>query len=271
MTTITKRTSVFETNSSSTHSISIAPGNSLFSSISPNGSGQIILTGGEFGWEWVKYNDSLTKANYAAVMALNDDDRKTMLEEVIKTHTGAKEVIFDLSTDYNSSSWSYIDHQSVGKLDEIFSSETSLKNFLFNDKVFLCTGNDNCSPPSNFFDHDLSGFDYVVSLEGTEEVCRIKKKDVKNHTKIIEILQDLFERNDNNKYSKSSWSSNEDDYSISWKDRENQFDFDAKTVRLVSKKPVYNKKGEFIEYRIDKEKFLTFNIAHEPFIEKSKR
>src|SRR5579885_45905 len=97
------RNKVFETNSSSSHSISIYNATKgLYDTITPDSNGVITLTGGEFGWEWEKYNDAITKANYAAVFALGDQQMTDMLVQVIKDHTGAKEVEITCSDDYKS-------------------------------------------------------------------------------------------------------------------------------------------------------------------------
>src|ERR1035437_5327565 len=115
------RHSVFETNSSSSHSISIADKCEVYQTIYPNGDGEIILEGGDFGWENDFYSDSWTKANYCAQDGIDDE----MLERVIKNHTGAKKVIINLG-DYCS-----IDHQSIGTSEAAFESDETLKRFLF--------------------------------------------------------------------------------------------------------------------------------------------
>lgn len=139
------RKGVFETNSSSTHSISIAVGNNegLLDTIVPNEDGVIVLTGGEFGWEIEEYNDAITKANYCAIDQLNNDERVEMLKRVIKEQTGAKMVTSIISDDWDNGDYSYIDHQSVGTSDEAFESEEKLREFIFNKNSILYTDNDN--------------------------------------------------------------------------------------------------------------------------------
>lgn len=137
------RGGVFETNSSSMHSIHISKTLKTYDTIVPNDNGDIILTGGEFGWEEEKYYDSLTKANYCAVDTQFDNDKRAMLEEVIKSHTGAKRVIINISDKYYSGNYSYIDHESHGTSHEAFESEETLKEFIFNPKSYLKTDNDN--------------------------------------------------------------------------------------------------------------------------------
>jgi len=156
---------VFETNSSSTHSITITPNSSgILDTINPI-NGVISLTGGEFGWEWKKFNSSLKKANYAAVYVRNDVNKRNMLVDVIKEHTGAKSVEIDLNIN------GYIDHQSLDIADKAFTDKDSLKNWLFNPESWLFTGNDNEKPPPNFYDVEFGiEYNYQLSVEGLDLV-----------------------------------------------------------------------------------------------------
>jgi hypothetical protein len=163
------RNKVFETNSSSSHSISIYNAtHGLYDTIAPDSHGVITLTGGEFGWEWEKYNDTLTKANYAAVYAAGDQAMTDMLVQVIKDHTGAKEVQLIFSAEYSGGNYSYIDHQSArsegGDAGKAFDTPLTLKNFIFHPESWLFTGNDNDSAPSNFYDVEFGIF-YTHQLE----------------------------------------------------------------------------------------------------------
>jgi hypothetical protein len=163
------RHKVFETNSSSTHSISIYDAtHGLYDTIVPDSDGVITLTGGEFGWEWEKYNDALTKANYAAIFAAGDQQMTDMVVEVIKDHTGAKEVNLAINTTSIGPNWSYIDHQSAraegGDAGKAFDTPKTLKNFIFHPESWLFTGNDNDSEPSNFYDVEF-GIEYTHQLE----------------------------------------------------------------------------------------------------------
>lgn len=139
---------LFETNSSSSHSITINNDTNLFTSILPDKDGNITLEGGEFGWEVEKYRDALTKSNYCAVFASGDEKMTEMLKQVISKQTGAKNVIILADTDdYKSKYSSYIDHQSAryegGACLEAFESEDNLRNFIFNNKSVLYIDNDN--------------------------------------------------------------------------------------------------------------------------------
>lgn len=167
------RRSVFETNSSSTHSISVSSdSDGLLQTLPVAPDGTITLGFGQFGWEWEKYNDAWTKANYAAISAVCalSPDKKEMLINVIKDHTGAKEVVF-----YNDDQYNYIDHQSLdgNTLKEAFSNETSLKNWLFNPKSWLFLGNDNESYPPNFFDEPNKLYHYKITLENCYQSAKL--------------------------------------------------------------------------------------------------
>ncbi len=138
------RQNVFETNSSSSHSISIEPSSDgLYDTIIPDEEGNIVLTGGEFGWGIDEYNDAITKANYCAVDQLNNEDRIDMLKEVIKEQTGCNDVIIDISDSWRDPNYSYIDHESVGTSLEAFESKETLRDFIFSKNSVLYIDNDN--------------------------------------------------------------------------------------------------------------------------------
>lgn len=145
------RQSVFETNSSSAHSISLGKDTGkqfLLETIYPDQNGIITLTGGEFGWEWFKENDAFEKANYAAVASMNNDLFRETLIQVIKDQTGCEAIIFDFSDEYNGGDWSYIDHDSTDVCPRDYDS---LKDFIFNKNSWLFGGNDNSSADPTFY------------------------------------------------------------------------------------------------------------------------
>lgn len=138
------RKGVFETNSSSSHSIAIASEDKQFvlDTIYPNQNGVITVNGDEYGWEWFKHNDAETKASYAAQSFVNDDDSLDMLKEVIMEQTGATEIIF------SGLSEGYIDHDSYGIVPK---TSRELKDFIFNKNSWLFGGNDNSEPDPTFY------------------------------------------------------------------------------------------------------------------------
>jgi len=129
------RKDVFETNSSSTHSISISDTDELLETLPVNEDGVVTLTGGEFGWGYEEYNDAITKANYVAVDYQHSYSKLALLTEVIMEQTGCSSVVYDLDKD------SYIDHQSSGTTADL--SKEELRLFIFNPKSDLIIDNDN--------------------------------------------------------------------------------------------------------------------------------
>ncbi len=144
------RRAMFETNSSSTHSITIVDGK--LDDKLPVRDGICKVHAGSFGWEEMDYDDAATKASYCLTWAKDSSapsNQLTMLEEVIKEVTGAKEVVFvPYSTGEDAwDEWGSIDHQSGpsegGAGEGIFESKETLKNFIFCSQSKLYTGNDN--------------------------------------------------------------------------------------------------------------------------------
>jgi hypothetical protein len=170
------RKGVFETNSSSAHSVSIADETKEFvlDALYPDQNGNILLTGGEFGWDWFKHNDALTKANYAAQAFNNNGNDMEMLVDVIKEMTGAEEVLFDCED-------GYIDHDSYGTAP---TNREDLKNFIFNKNSWLFGGNDNSTADPTFYHVPefkagrmiLPEYKYELKIEGYGKTTKFLKK-----------------------------------------------------------------------------------------------
>lgn len=149
MPTVTRH-GVFETNSSSTHSISIQPGDFKPDRLFTN-HGVLRIFAGEFGWEREAYNDPLSKASYCLTYVKTGGEtggREQMLREVLEEEVGGKVEFVPLGHDpTDGDDWGYIDHQShIGKRDacgDAFESKESLRAFIFNPKSTLVTDNDN--------------------------------------------------------------------------------------------------------------------------------
>jgi hypothetical protein len=143
----TVRHNVFETNSSSTHSISISTAelnNTLLDSLPVDTNGEVHIYPGEYGWEYENYSAATDKASYCYVWAVQygTEEHRSMLEQVLKKQTGAKKVVFQTSNDqYNPTG--YIDHQSDDVGAEAFLSEETLRQFIFNKDSYFITDNDN--------------------------------------------------------------------------------------------------------------------------------
>lgn len=142
------RTSAFETNSSSSHSITLSDDTEIndFLYVSPDGVCTIFT--GEYGWEIREYTDAGTKASYIATYVKNygtDESKKKyeeMLFKVVKEVTGAKEVeIVGEKDDFYE--FGHIDHESVYVPLDVLGNEETLKKFIFDKKSVLRTDNDN--------------------------------------------------------------------------------------------------------------------------------
>jgi hypothetical protein len=171
------RKGIFETNSSSSHSVSIADEDKEFvlDTIYPNQHGTIIVRGDEYGWDWFKHNDAETKASYAAQQFSNDSDMLEKLEYVIKEQTGAERVIFEGLND------GYVDHDSVGILPR---TARELKNFIFNKNSWLFGGNDNSEASPEFYHVPeykegrliQPEFKYELSIDGLKQTAKFVNK-----------------------------------------------------------------------------------------------
>lgn len=137
------RNNVFETNSSSTHSICIATDTEL---IIP----QTLHFGfGEFGWERDTLNSTEEKASYLYT-ALYNNSQNEDIEKIsnILTSKGIEisfeEPIFKEKRTHADNS-GYVDHCSelIGFFEDLCNDEESLLQFLFSPLSFIITGNDN--------------------------------------------------------------------------------------------------------------------------------
>lgn len=142
------RSKSFETNSSSTHSITIASSDVINQTLSVV-DGVVEVYPGEYGWgREDSYNNASTKASYCLTHIGGDENgvrdcaEKEMLMRVIKEVTGAHTVNFVPSGD-SYHPWGYIDHQSAGEAGLAFADDDALKRFIFNDGSVLYAGNDN--------------------------------------------------------------------------------------------------------------------------------
>ena len=183
-TTIKVRCGVFETNSSSTHSLTIEGVPTQDDTLTPDSDGTITLTGGQFGWAWERFNDARTKANYCAAYAQgrlgydtgkptkSHDEYANLLNAVLCAHTGAKLVVWALSDKYDAPNYSYIDHQALEDCNtaDAFASAEALTQFIFSPMSWLFTGNDNETAPPNLMDVNREfKYTHKLSMEGTED------------------------------------------------------------------------------------------------------
>lgn len=137
------RHGVFETNSSSTHSISIHKSTLFDTTLYVDEDGVCTITPGKFGWEMERYTDAGTKASYCLTYCWRNGDstKLDMLREVIQFHTNCKNVQFVQLDGYSPEG--YIDHQSSDVAEDAFESKNALRAFIFNSRSVLTTDNDN--------------------------------------------------------------------------------------------------------------------------------
>lgn len=155
------RNNIFETNSSSTHTLSycnspskksIDLNTSLDSFLDENG--EITITGGNYGWEGEPVFSCLEKINYLWTLYCDyygenknrsydnkedyDEPLKGFTQIIQRIYPNLKKINFDF---LNSSSWAhgYIDHESA---DLIGLSEEAFKEFL-TSYCYIDIGNDN--------------------------------------------------------------------------------------------------------------------------------
>ena len=168
------RKGVFETNSSSSHSLSLAREDQDFvlDTIYPDQNGVIRVYGQEFGWGWEKFNDAETKLANAFQDSFGDDHTER-IKEVVKKQTGATDVIFEEGD-------GYIDHDGVGTTADIRGIGEDLRNFIFNKNSWLYIGNDNSQPDPMFFHvpefkdgrQILPEYKYELVVDGLEKTTK---------------------------------------------------------------------------------------------------
>lgn len=149
------RNGVFETNSSSTHSICITKGSYTL----PNY--PISFNIGEFGWEFATLED-YEKYNYlytALVSQERDSDielLKTILDKHKVDYVFAEPVYYDYDSGRRCLKEGYIDHCSDLSefLDDVMSDEDKLLRYLFSSDSFIWTGNDNVYDYDDYPQHE---------------------------------------------------------------------------------------------------------------------
>jgi hypothetical protein len=141
----TIRHNTYETNSSSTHSITIDTKNYKNVQIPKT----ITIPLGTFGWEYAKFNDFLTKASYFWTLALYNEDVNARMIRLAADHG------LDLQFIQSNDEFYAVDHGSehydnwVKKNPELLTDE-GLWNFLINESCWIVLGNDNSYDPPNW-------------------------------------------------------------------------------------------------------------------------
>lgn len=258
------RNNVFETNSSSSHSISISTDTTgILDTIECDDNGVITITGLGFGREWKAYNDPITKASYCLSDCQNDNSKKEMLRQVILEHTGASEVKFIIDSN------SYIDNESAGLSHEGFVDKDTLKNLIFNPESYIFIGSDETTPPPNFYDvgKDIV-FTHRLEIDGTDLV--FKFCGVPNSEALNDAIASIMERHKENKWLLYDYDNDENETScwefIPWERRCVQGTFSSFTKRdqgvivLYKTQSSYDADGNYLGESILSSKELYFRI-----------
>jgi len=131
------RKSVFETNSSSTHSICISKNNGSIAF--PD---EVHFNFGEYGWEFETIYNTASYL-YTAIVYMDKLEYIDKIKEILDKH-GVKYTFARRKDGWGNNG--YVDHGG-GLLDliyDLFNDEDKLLRFLFGDSV-IYTGNDNCN------------------------------------------------------------------------------------------------------------------------------
>ncbi len=149
------RAGVFETNSSSSHSLTIKSG--ALTDINDIVDNIIIGQGGEFGWGVETLTDFDSKFQYLITYLfsgvssqdeideiVNNNSYYAMLTKAVATHLNSKIIMRTYKqVEKKYDKFGYIDHASYGEASDAFNSRDELANFLFNPFSKLHIDNDN--------------------------------------------------------------------------------------------------------------------------------
>ena len=163
------RRSVFETNSSSMHSLTVKGDFNYDNSLSAfiGYDNYLHITFGQFGWEWEEYNDAYTKLQYLLTFIAEKFPYEELniwcceepldMDEIydkFKTRDDFNELNDLIKSELHCNGiWldegeGYIDHQShedYASIKDLLNHYgiSSMKDFIFDSNVTLRTGNDN--------------------------------------------------------------------------------------------------------------------------------
>ena len=143
----TVRQHLFETNSSSIHSITIGNNGEDFKSNLPE---KVVFGGGEFGWEHEIYDNVQDKANYLRVSLSytdNPEELQSKITKILEKWGVESEWIQEDEKDsmYIDGVYSYVDHgyENRDLVETLANNEELLMNYLFSEASTVETGNDN--------------------------------------------------------------------------------------------------------------------------------
>jgi hypothetical protein len=198
---IVRRIGMPETNSSSSHAVSIsmnpeslvAPGDKDWD-IEITEDGILRIPGGSnFGWEYFKTNSILTKLQYLCGIYCydirSDHGKKsiTKLKKILKRIFGVRDVEFLWVTEFSEKlkdvedpedayyDYPEIDHNSHEIFEEITENESVIRAFLLSRDSWLYGGNDNSDAPEGFYNEpiSISRVNAILSVELGGKIGRV--------------------------------------------------------------------------------------------------
>ena len=152
------RQGVFETNSSSSHSISYNNDNTEVSRCLREVGTTVVITGGEFGWGYEELTTPYEKMQYVLTSVVSYENVENRLHESV-LYKWIQEMVLDYSNETlvleevecEFYPYGYIDHQSSDLLtdkdywqtdnEELF--KNGIKDLVFSDKYSIIIDNDN--------------------------------------------------------------------------------------------------------------------------------
>ena len=151
----TIRQSIFETNSSSTHAICIAPTYNINKT-------EVEFGNGEFGWEVEVYRNLQTRLDYLHEMIKynqNYEENKQKIKDILAKH--------NVHCKFNDGE-GYIDHCEDTNLlcNLLVNNEEILLRYLFGD-TYIITGNDNSDGYDDLMQNYIDSFaEYDIFEKG---------------------------------------------------------------------------------------------------------
>ena len=146
------RKNIFETNSSSTHSIVIGNnGEDIYADLPK----QLEFHGDEFGWEHELHTDTQSKANYLFTSLIYTHDPYGYMERIkeILSKWGIEATFDEIVKKkydsgyvrYDTANGDYVDHgdENTDLVKALCEDEALLMNYLFSDGSYVETSNDN--------------------------------------------------------------------------------------------------------------------------------
>lgn len=168
------RSSVFETNSSSTHSVSISNKNSYYydkDCLEIDWDNRVHVRFGEFGWEKAYYSLPYNKLQYIVTMLVETEGRNVstvdelfetsgfkLINDAVANYCGCDGIWIDSEMNMRSYVWGenekvyishdgYIDHQSHEDYNSVQDFldyyDVDIAKFIFDESVCVITDNDN--------------------------------------------------------------------------------------------------------------------------------